>query len=232
MEDEATTKITATSMLITTYNEYKNSIIYKYSENPFSQEEFQRCSENIGKALSILEHELQEIENQEIPSNIFIGALRKLIEIIEFGRQGGRISIESFLMVCSSMRLNIRKYEDEEMKKNQPHTICTITKAIERIHIVESMNYEEYKQSNLFKYSDNPFSSEEEFQKCYERIGKIMCNLEGEIEDLKNHLKFSEIENHFKRLIEIIEELKYSYKFNAQMYQMIHSGIWLIVSRE
>jgi hypothetical protein len=81
------------------------------------------------------------------------------------------------------------------------------------------MNYENYKSSLMFKYSEDPFNKEQ-FETFFPKINGIINQINTKMEQLKNNKQFDLMLIHFKKIIELIENIKIYHRINYQLIQL------------
>lgn len=81
------------------------------------------------------------------------------------------------------------------------------------------MDYLCYKESNVYKYSEEPITPEQ-FEAFFQKISTILYQINKKIEEVKNHKNFNLMLIHFKKIISLIENIKIYNKINYQLIQL------------
>jgi len=78
------------------------------------------------------------------------------------------------------------------------------------------MNFEKYQLSNVYQYSEEPFTFDE-FKMFSDKIAVILQQIDNKIDKLKNHKKFDLMITHFKKIISLIENIKIYRRINYEL---------------
>ena len=81
------------------------------------------------------------------------------------------------------------------------------------------MDFEKYKVSHVYRYSEDSFSVEE-YNMFFDKISQILQQINDKIEKLNTHTNFEMMLIHFKKIISLIEYVKKDYRINYQLIQL------------